>query len=330
MEWSQAVCRRLPDCPHFHVVFTIPEEVHEFFKANYALAATLLFQAAAATLKKFQQNNWGIKGGFVAVLHTWGQMLNWHPHLHVLVSAGGMDLKTGRWKEAGRKYLFAVKAMSKVFRGEMLRRIEELDADREVRWPASLESVEQRRDWRLRLSGKTWNIFSRPTLGNTRAVVRYLARYTSRIAISNQRLTGVDEEKRTVSFNWKDYRDQSRTKEMTLGIGEFLRRFAMHLVPKGLRRVRYYGLLTGPCGQAYEIPGGPGRSINEDPPTRKPHVCGHCQGVEWLYVACFKSACEASLLDHLFDLSTVDARCCPPKANRFSLGSPRDGPQGGK
>jgi hypothetical protein len=329
MEWSQGVCRRLPDCPHFHVVFTVPKELHEFFQNNYTLAASLLFQAAAETLKQFQQNNWNIKGGFLAVLHTWGSALTWHPHLHVLVSSGGMDLSTGRWKQAGHKYMFAVKAMSKVFRGEMLRRLEELDADRDVKWPTEAQSVEERRDWRVRLARKSWNIYSKPTLGNTRAVVRYLARYTSRIAISNQRLVRINEQERTVTFRWKDYRDGSRSKEMTLGLGEFLRRFAMHLVPKGLRRVRYYGLLAGPCGQAYEIPGGPGRSINEDPPTRKPHVCAHCQGTEWIYVASFSSACEASLADHLFDVSRVDTNCCPPKPNRFSLGSPRDGPQGG-
>jgi len=100
MEWSEGVCRRLPDCPHFHVVFTVPEELHGFFKGNYGLAASLLFQSAAATLKQFQENNWKIKGGFLAVLHTWGSALNWHPHLHVLVSSGGMDLSTGRWKQA--------------------------------------------------------------------------------------------------------------------------------------------------------------------------------------------------------------------------------------
>jgi len=326
MEWSEGLCRRLPDCPHFHVVFTVPEEVHAFFRDNYARAVELLFLAVAATLKKFQKNNWKMKSGFVSVLHTWGQTLNWHPHLHVLASSGGIDLSTGRWKQAGRKYMFAVKAMSKVFRGEMLRRIEELDADGDVHWPEGLESVEQRRGWRLRLSGKTWNIYSRPTLGNTRAVVRYLARYTSRIAISNQRLTGVDDKNRTVSFKWKDYRDKSRTKEMTLGIGEFLRRFAMHLVPKGLRRVRYYGLLAGPCGQAYNIPGGPGRSIHEEPPRRQPHECAHCKGSNWTYVASFSAACDASLIDHLFDLSTCSTSATFSEGKRFSLSSPRDGP----
>ena len=93
--------------------------------------------------------------------------------------------------------------------------------------------------------------------------------------------------------------------------------------------MRYYGLLTGAAGRAYEIPGGPGRSIHEEPATRKPHVCARCKGTEWIYVASFSSACEASLIDHLFDLAAIDTKCCPPRTHRFSLGSPRDGPPDG-
>jgi hypothetical protein len=307
-------------------VFTIPEGVHDFFEANYRVAADVLFQAAAATLKKFQTNNWKMESGFLAILHTWGQRLNWHPHLHVLVSSGGMATGTKRWKQARRNYMFPVKAMSRVFRGEMLRRIEELDADAEVKWPEDLESVEERREWRVRLARKSWNIFSRPTLGNTRAVVRYLARYTSRIAMSNRRLTGVDQEARTVSFEWKDYRDGGRIKETSLGIAAFLKRFSMHLVPKGLRRVRYYGLLAKAQGSAYEIPGGPGRSISEEPVQRPAHVCSQCQGENWVYVASFSAASDASLVDHLFDLSSCTVTRCRSGDQRLSLGAPRDGP----
>ena len=248
-EWSEKVCARLPDCPHFHVVFTVPEELHEFFEANYQIAADELFGAAAETLKLFQKNNWGMEGGFLAVLHTWGRALNWHPHLHVLVSAGGRDRSTGRWKQARDNYLFPVRLMSKVFGAILLRRLEALDGRSGIRWPGRLESLESRRDWRLRLAGRNWNIFSRATLGNTRAVVRYLARYTSRIAMSNQRIKRVDERERTVSFEYKDYRDEGRTKEMTMGGAAFLRSFSRHLVPKGYRRVRYFGMVAGAKGR---------------------------------------------------------------------------------
>jgi len=135
------------------------------------------------------------------VLHTWGSALNWHPHLHMLVSAGARDRKTGRWKQARDGYLFPVRSMSKVFRSIYLRELEALDKRRDLRWPPGLETIEDRRQWRVVMCGRNWNIFSRPTLGNTRAVVRYLARYTSRIAMSNSRIKAIDEESLLIPCN---------------------------------------------------------------------------------------------------------------------------------
>jgi hypothetical protein len=297
-KWSEQVCARLPDCPHFHVVFTVPVEFHGFFARNYRIAGDLLFAAAAETLRTFQHNDWKMEGAFFGVLHTWGRALNWHPHLHLLVSAGGRRRADGRWAEARPDYLFPVRALSKVFRAVMLRRIEELDAEPAVRWAARTASVEQRRDWRLLLATKGWNVFSRPTLGNTRAVIRYLARYTSRIAISNRRLTRVDEVRQTVSFEWKDYRD-GVTKEMTLDGAEFLRRFTRHLVPQGFRRIRYYGLLTGAKGRIAALPGAPASCAGEKalPPQRP--GCARCGGDCWSYHAFYltRRACTEGFAD---------------------------------
>lgn len=285
-KWSEQVCGRLPDCAHFHVVFTVPAQFREFFALNYRIAADLFFGAVAETLRIFQRNDWKMEGAFFAVLHTWGRALSWHPHIHLLVSAGGMR-RDGSWRLTRPNYLFPVRALSKVFRAVMLRRIEELDASGEVRWPAGLGALEQRRDWRLKLATKGWNIFSRPTLGNTRAVVRYLARYTSRIAISNQRIKRIDAERETVSFEWKDYRNGARSREMTLGGGEFIRRFTSHLVPKGLRRIRYFGLLTGPRQRIAELPGAPRCCVGEKslPLSRPP--CRRCGGEQWRYNAAY-------------------------------------------
>lgn len=282
-QWSQKVCERLPDCPHFHVVFTVPDEFAAFFEENYRAAADLLFGAAAETLKNFQSRNWQTDGGFFAVLHTWGSQLNWHPHLHVLVSAGGADRETGRWRQARSSYLFPVKAMSKVFGAILLSRLEELEAESGIRWPAGAETVEQRRGWRLRLARKGWNIFSRPTLGNTRAVVRYLARYTSRIALSNQRITGLDEAERTVSFTWKDYKSGGGKKETTVDAGDFIRKFVRHMVPKGLRRIRYFGLLAGKRNRFRQLAGSPRRNIAENRHESAVPECKHCGGREWSY-----------------------------------------------
>jgi hypothetical protein len=265
------------------VVFTVPAGFHEFFESNYRVAGDLLFAAAAETLKTFQRNNWKMIGAFFGVLHTWGRALNRHPHLHVLVGAGGQGLEDGRWKQARDGYLFPVRALSAVFRAIVMRRLEELDGSRQIDWPKEAASLEERRDWRLSLAREGWNIFSRPTLGNTRAVVRYLARYTSRIAISNRRITAVDEITQRVSFEWKDYRDGGATKQMTLSGGAFLRRFVSHLVPKGYRRIRYYGLLSGSKGRTASIPGAPQRTIAEGPVATSARPCRRCGRQLWRY-----------------------------------------------
>jgi len=319
-QWSEKVCGRLPDCPHFHVVFTVPEELHEFFETNYRIAAEALFGAAAETLKLFQKNNWRMEGGFFGVLHTWGRALNWHPHLHVLVSAGGRDVSTGRWRQARANYLFPVRSMSRVFGAILLRILEALEGDSKVRWPERLETLEARRDWRVRLAGRNWNIFSRATLGNTRAVVRYLARYTSRIAMSNQRIKRIDEERRTVSFAFKDYRDGEKTKEMTLSGGEFLRRFSRHLVPKGFRRVRYFGLLAGAKGRHLALPHAPRSPIGEKAPECPRPACRNCGGSSWRHTRWRNRPGQDA--DATFGIVRL---LIPVGENRFSLYPPQSG-----
>lgn len=304
-KWSQQVCERLPDCPHFHVVFSLPREVWKFFEDNYRIATQLFFDAASETLKTFQRKNWKCEGGFFGVLHTWGSALNWHPHLHCLVSGGGIDLKSGRWKKARPNYLFPVRAMMKVFGAIFLRHLEELDGSREVIWPEGARSVEERRSWRQMLATRSWNIYSKPTLGNTRAVVRYLARYTSRIAMSNQRILEVDCEERTVTFSWKDYKNGGRREEKTLPGKDFIRRFVRHLVPEGLRRIRYYGWLTGSRERLQKVPGSPREHVAERAAEPNRPSCPGCGRAAWEYGAFYQA--------------NQDARSCVSAIPRFSL-----------
>jgi len=325
-QWSENVCGRLPDCPHFHVVFTLPEELRAFFESNYRIAATEFFAAAAETLELFMRNNWRMRGGFLAVLHTWGSDLNWHPHLHVLACAGGADTGTGEWRQARANYMFPVKAMSKVFGAIMLRRLEALEgADVDagegsaIQWPPECRSVEDRRAWRVGLARRSWNISSRPTLRNTRAVVRYLARYTSRIAISNARVLRVDGDERTVTYGWKDYRNGGTKRETTLGGKDFIRRFTRHLVPKGLRRVRYFGIIAGRSGVCREIPGSPQGSIAEKAPEKPGKPCVECGRQRFSY-------------DYFYIAGTSVASCSERTGKRFSLGElewTRAGPENG-
>ena len=281
-QWSKKVCERLPDCPHFHTVFTVPNQVRKFFELNYERAVTLLFASAADTLKQFQANNWGVTGGFLGVYHSWGSRLNRHPHLHMLVSSGGRDLKSGNWKQARATYLFPVRSMSRVYGAIFVRMLEELDSDPEIHWPDGLGSVEERREWRLHLARSEWVIFNRPTLDSTRAVVRYLARYTSRIAISNHRIERVDQSTREVTFAWTDYRNGGRKDSCRMPGWKFIRSFANHLVPKGFRRIRYYGIICGSKERVRSIPGVPAQSIGEKVALPDPRKCESCGGTEWI------------------------------------------------
>ena len=318
-QWSSQVCERLPDCAHFHLVFTLPAQMHEFFKLNYRLCGDLFFSVMSETLKQFLRNNWEMEGGFLAVLHTWGRALNWHPHIHVLVGAGGMDLDTGRWREESPSYLFNVFAMSKVF----LRELEAIDSDSGVKWPERLDTMEVRRSWRVDLAGRNWNVFVRPTLNNTRAVVRYLARYTSRIAMSNSRITQVDPVKRTVTFDWKDYRHGGRNREMTLDGGTFLRRFTDHLVPKGFRRIRYFGLLAGKKTRIEEIEDAPPETIGEKVPCQTRPECPCCGGREWTY----QPHCETHAMIVDEDIQSPVIFHSGSASYRFSLFLPADPPK---
>lgn len=218
---------------------------------------------------------------------------------------------------ARANYLFAVRAMSKIFRAMMLRKIEELDGDAGISWPQALEALEARREWRLSLARREWIIFSRPTLGNTRAVVRYLARYTSRIAMSNHRLRGIDAQSGEVSFEWKDYRAHGQKKEQTLSIPAFLRRFCRHLVPKGLRRIRYYGLLAGAKDRLSKIPGAPQNCVGEKTMKREPKVCEHCQGKEWTFHSLY------TIRTALMQRFSVDQGYQIAGEGSFSLGATR-------
>lgn len=319
-KWSEGVCERLPDCPHFHVVFTLPEGLNEFFEDNYEHATTILFGAAAETLRTFQRNNWGAEGGFFGVLHTWGGQLNWHPHLHMLVSGGGASVKGGDWVAARPDYLFPVRNMSKVFRAIVLRELEALDADPMVRWGERCGTLEERRTWRVGLARENFNIYSRPTLGNTRAVVRYLARYTSRIAIGNSRIVEVDEAEREVSFRYTDHRDGGRTKERKMAGATFIRALARHIVPKGLRRIRYFGLLAGKKGRFKEIPGAPPRAISEDVLETPEPACEKCESTLWEHLRLRLPA--GGLKELVATHSAVRVTHSVPATRRFSLVPP--------
>ena len=239
--WLAAQQQHLLPIEYHHVVFTIPDQLHAFFRANPRLAYGLLFAAVAETLHDVAGNpkNLGAKIGFSCVLHSWTQQLLFHPHIHCIVSGGGLHPDGERWVAAKPGFLFPVRILGRVFRGKLLRKLE-LSLDH-----GSLQAAEPDPYARLRAAArKNWGVYSKPPFAGPEQVLRYLGRYTHRVAISNSRLVALDDGR--VTFRWRDRANGNSNQLMTLDVAEFVRRFLLHLVPQGLMRIRHYGLLANP------------------------------------------------------------------------------------
>jgi hypothetical protein len=227
--WIMAREQELLPVPYFHVVFTLPDSINPLAMHNPRLVYDTLFEAVWQTLQTFGKNK-GVKMGMIAVLHTWGQNLNLHPHLHCIVPGGGID-KNGHWQNirADGKYLFCVKSLSKVFRAKYCEILQRKDA-------IHYQLI------RTKLWEKKWVVFAKRPFGSPKSVVEYLGRYTHKIAISNHRIKNIDNE--TVTFSYKDYKQKGIKKQMTLTHQEFIRRFALHILPKRFVKIRHYGFLS--------------------------------------------------------------------------------------
>lgn len=243
-EWLEARRRELLPVKYYHVVFTLPALLNAVVLGHRRALFDLLFRASASTLTAFgsDQRYLGARIGVVSVLHTWGQNLSFHPHVHCVVSGGGIT-REGGWKEARKndyQFLFPVKAMSKVYRGKFLQGLKALIQKGTVTLPDGTEQKVLLDE----LYGTPWVVYAKAPFGGPEGVLQYLGRYTHKVAISNHRLVGVDEEQDTVTFTYKDYRDAGQQKQMTLAAAEFLRRFAEHILPRGLVKIRSYGYLA--------------------------------------------------------------------------------------
>jgi len=233
-EWIQARSNELLPVTYFHVVFTLPNELNPIFLHHKKQMYAILFKASWATLKQFGLNpkHLGAQIGMIAILHTWGQNLNYHPHLHCIVPGGGIS-KAGHWKTAKNKgkYLFNVKAMSKVFSAKFVAEMRKSISD----VPQSVYDM---------VFTKNWVIYAKRPFGNPNNIVEYLGRYTHKIAISNFRIKAIDKQNHTITFSLKDYRKGGKKGFQTLTTIEFIRRFCLHILPKRFTRIRHYGILS--------------------------------------------------------------------------------------
>ncbi len=251
--WLKKRASELLPVPYYHVVFTIPHLFNYLFLYNRVACYNMLFRAAAQTLNQFAKDPTylGAKIGFFGILHTWGQNLDYHVHLHFLVPAGGVGLDA-RGKEIwvdppkSGKFLFPVKAMSKVFRGIFVSLLKKAYTNGELEIPEKQKELTDPRSFELFLDqavSRKWNVFAKKPFGGPEQVLLYIGRYTHRIAISNHRILSVDQG--NISFEYKDYKDpENPNKVMTLTAEEFIRRFLQHVVPRGYHRIHMYGFLA--------------------------------------------------------------------------------------
>jgi hypothetical protein len=250
--WRDAQQARLLPIPYFHVVFTLPHALNALIRANQRRLYAALFQAAVATLRTFARDpqHLGAEIGVTAVLHTWSQTLGDHIHVHCIVTGGGLAPDGSRWRPSKyRRFLFPVRALAAVFRGNFLARLTALHRAERLLFAGQSAPLGEPVAWRALVAGlraTPWYVYAKAPLAGPRRVLDYLARYTHRIAISNERILGVDDDQ--VRFRYKAYAAGSTIKVMRVDATEFLRRLLLHVVPRGFRRVRHYGLLANRGG----------------------------------------------------------------------------------
>ena len=230
-EWIHKRESELLKVPYFHVVFTLPSELNQLALHKPKVLYTMLFKVAWKVLDGFAANPkfLGAKTGMIAILHTWGQNLALHPHLHCIVPGGGLS-KQGKWRysKSKGKYLFPVKEMSRVFRAQFVQELR-----KQCQLPAYVYKA---------LFEKRWTVYCKQPFYNTAQIIEYLGRYTHKIAISNHRIINID--KQQIILNAKDYRKGGQKYKLSLSHQEFIRRFALHILPKAFVRIRHYGIMA--------------------------------------------------------------------------------------
>jgi Putative transposase/Transposase zinc-binding domain len=290
-EWLAARQAELLPVPYFHVVFTLPAAIGAIAYQNKAKVYALLFKAAAETLLTIAADpkHLGAEIGVTAVLHTWGQNLDHHPHLHCIVPGGGLSANGHRWVSCRSGFFLPVRVLSRLFRRLFLQSLRAAHHAGGLSFFSDLIGLKDRNAfdrYLAPLSRGEWVVYAKRPFAGPRQVLAYLARYTHRVAISNSRLISLSDGE--VSFHWKDYRQAAKAKVMTLSAGEFIRRFLMHTLPDGFHRIRYYGLLANGhrakklalCRRLLDVPTPPSKSTDDASESRADelHPCPCCGG----------------------------------------------------
>lgn len=296
LRWLQARERELLPTHYVHVVFTLPHELGPLTLQNKRIVFNLLFQASAATLLAIARDprHLGAEIGFCSVLHSWNQKLEFHPHIHCVMPAGGLSADHTRWVTTHPRFSLPVKALAKVFRGKFTVALQEAFAHGKLSFHGVMKPLSRpevfaqliRRTYR-----NTWVVYAKPPFGGPQHALRYLGRYTHRVAISNHRLISCTDDH--VTFRWRDSAHKNKQRLMTLHVNEFLRRFLLHVLPPGFVRIRHFGFLSTRnrstllplCFRLLPVTADPAAatttatSLKQQPrPSRAVWPCPHCNG----------------------------------------------------
>jgi hypothetical protein len=295
-KWVEDQAEHLLPVEYFHVVFTLPREIGAIALRNKRLVYGLLFKAAAETLQQVANKHLGIDLGVLAVLHTWGQNLQHHPHVHCVVPGGGLSRDRSKWVSCRPGFLLPVRVLSRLFRGKFLAKLKEMRERDELVFSGALAEISTEPAFRAYLAPlyrRDWVVYSKRPFGGPERVLKYLARYTHRVAIANSRLISMDGDR--VTFLWRDYTHGSRRRPMTLSAVEFLRRFLLHTLPQGFVRIRTYGFLANRvraerlalCRTLIETPAA--QPTETDPCAPDEAKCPSCRTGRMLIILAFET-----------------------------------------
>jgi len=247
-KWLNDRKAELLPCGYFHLVFTLPHELNAIILCNKTVTLAILFAAVSGTLQTFAKDpQWRLEGqlGFISVLHTWSQTLMDHFHLHCLVPAGALSFDKTRWVPARESFLFRVESLAKEVRKRYLQKLEKAFADGKLIFPGNTQIYNCHRRFKKLIQSLfqiTWIVYAKRPFAGPQQVLEYLGRYTHRVAISNNRIVSITNDK--VTFTYKDRKRNDEVKSMTLDAGEFVRRFLLHVLPRGFMKIRYFGFLA--------------------------------------------------------------------------------------
>ena len=237
-KWIQKESSYLLDSKYFHIITTVPYELNKLFLYNQKICYNILFKATSESILELAQDpKWlGANVGITSILHTWGQTMEFHPHIHSIVTGGG--LKNNKWVPCDKDYIFKVQVLGSLFKGKFLSFLKHEFSNLNTEF----KNIKEFNKFLEPLYNKTWITYIEPPKGNAENVVEYVGRYSFRVAISNDRIKNIEDDK--ITFEYKDYKDNEKLKEMTITAEEFIRRFFLHVLPDNFTKIKHYGLLS--------------------------------------------------------------------------------------